>query len=64
MSCLHYPDVTEYRLPKKNIIVISCIDLRLTDNVLDFLHFDNLTNRFDHVAFAGTSVSAAATTPG
>lgn len=61
MSHLYYPDVTEYRLPKKNILVISCIDLRLTDNLLDFLHFDNLTNRYDHFALAGTSVSTGAT---
>ncbi len=61
MSTLIYPSITEYRLPKKNIIVISCIDLRLTDDVLNFLHFDNLTNRYDHVALAGTSVSTGAT---
>lgn len=61
MSNLYYPDVTEYRLPKKNILVISCIDLRLTDELLKFLHFDNLANRYDHFALAGTSVTAGAT---
>jgi hypothetical protein len=61
MSTLHYPAVTEYTLPKKNIIVISCIDLRLTDDVLNFLHFDNLTNRYDIVAYAGTSLTTGAT---
>jgi carbonic anhydrase len=64
MSYLHYPAVTEYRLPKKNIIVISCIDLRLTEEVLNFLHFDNLTNRYDIFALAGTSVSTGATREG
>ncbi|XZF14775.1 hypothetical protein ACTHGU_01420 [Chitinophagaceae bacterium MMS25-I14] len=63
MSHLHYPEVTEYRLPKKNILVISCIDLRLTDELLHFLHFDNLTNRYDHFALAGTSVTMGATRP-
>ena len=61
MSHLHYPEVTEYRLPRKNIIAVSCIDLRLTDELLNFLHFDNLTNRYDHFALAGTSVSIGAT---
>lgn len=36
--------------------MLSCIDLRLTDNLLEFLHFDNLTNRYDHFALAGTSL--------
>lgn len=56
MSCLTYPKITEYKLPEKNVLVISCIDLRLTDNLLHFLHFDNLANRFDHVTLAGASL--------
>ncbi|MCW3123375.1 MAG: hypothetical protein JWQ38_2867 [Flavipsychrobacter sp.] len=64
MSSLSYPSITEYILPKKNIIVISCIDLRLTDDLLHFLDFDNLTNRYDHFALAGVAVSTTATTPG
>ncbi|WP_138475554.1 hypothetical protein [Dyadobacter bucti] len=56
MSTFEYPEVGTYKLPKKNVLVISCIDLRLTDNLLNFLHFDNLTNRYDHFALAGTSL--------
>ncbi len=56
MSILTYPKIEEYRLPHKNILVISCIDLRLTDNLLHFLHHDNLHNRYDHFALAGTSL--------
>jgi carbonic anhydrase len=56
MSNLTYPEATEYVAPKKNILVLSCMDLRLTDNVVNFLHFDNLTNRFDHCILAGTSL--------
>ena len=55
-----YPDVRAYALPEKNVLVISCIDLRLTDNLLEFLHHDNLINRYDHVAIAGTSLTAFA----
>jgi hypothetical protein len=56
MSLLQYPAVEDYRLPKKNILVIGCIDLRLTDNLVHFLHFDNLHNRYDHFTLAGTSL--------
>jgi len=55
-AVLNYPSETEYTLPKKNILVISCMDLRLTDNLVDFLHFDNLHNRYDHFILAGTSL--------
>lgn len=56
MSTLVYPEVGEYKHPKKNVLVISCMDLRLTDNLLEFLHFDNLHNRYDHFILAGTSL--------
>jgi len=56
MSNLNYPKVEEYSLPKKNILVLSCMDLRLTDNLVDFLNFDNLHNRYDHFILAGTSL--------
>lgn len=51
-----YPEFGEYKLPKKNILVISCMDLRLTDNLVDFLNFDNLQNRYDHFILAGASL--------
>lgn len=46
----------KYKRPKKNILVISCIDLRLTDNLVAFLHEENLVNRYDHLAIAGASL--------
>ena len=55
MKNLNYPKGS-YQIPKKNILVISCMDLRLTDNLVDFLHFDNLENRYDHFILAGTSL--------
>ncbi|MES2690712.1 MAG: hypothetical protein V4658_09935 [Bacteroidota bacterium] len=30
--------------------------LRLTDNLVNFLHFDNLQNRYDHFILAGASL--------
>ncbi|MBD0256307.1 MAG: hypothetical protein ICV83_11360 [Cytophagales bacterium] len=53
---LQYPSGKAYDLPKKNVLVISCIDLRLTDNLVHFLHFDNLHNRYDHFTLAGASL--------
>jgi carbonic anhydrase len=51
-----YPPKGSYPIPKKNVLVISCIDLRLTDNLLDFLNAENLQNRYDHFALAGASL--------
>ncbi|GAB3996535.1 hypothetical protein GCM10028807_39360 [Spirosoma daeguense] len=44
------------KLPKKNILVLSCIDLRLTDELVAFLNKDNLQNRYDHFILAGASL--------
>lgn len=56
MSTLQYPSEKDYALPKHNVLVLGCMDLRLTDNLLDFLNFDNLQNRYDHVIMGGTSL--------
>ena len=54
-SNLSYPK-TGYNLPKENVLVLSCIDLRLTDDLQDFLNYDNLTNRYDLFTLAGTAL--------
>jgi carbonic anhydrase len=56
MSALTYPEVSSYHIPKKNVLVLSCMDLRLTDNLVNFLNFENLQNRYDHFILAGTSL--------
>lgn len=55
-----YPSYDTYELPRKNVFVISCIDLRLTDDLVKFLNHDNLTNRYDHYIAAGTSICTCA----
>lgn len=55
-NALVYPSAEDYDLPKRNVLVLSCMDLRLMDNLLDFLHFDNLQNRYDHFILAGSSL--------
>ena len=42
--------------PRKFVLVISCIDCRLMDDLVRFLDHDNLTNRYYHIAFAGTGL--------
>lgn len=59
MSIFHYPGADIYHTPKKNVLVIGCIDLRLTDNLVAFLQHDNLNNRYDHFALAGASLCAS-----
>lgn len=46
-----------YALPKKNILLLTCIDLRLMDEIVHFMEFDNLTNRYDQFALAGASLA-------
>lgn len=49
-----YPD--DYPAPRQFVLVVSCIDYRLLDNLVQFLVHENLTNRYFHVAFAGASL--------
>ncbi|RTQ45285.1 hypothetical protein EJV47_25750 [Hymenobacter gummosus] len=53
-----YPTDTSY-LPPKNLLLISCIDLRLTDDLARFMDHENLTNRYDHVILAGASLGVS-----
>lgn len=54
-SNLSYPK-DGYDVPQGNVLVLSCIDLRLTDNLQEFLNYDNLTNRYDLFALAGAAL--------
>lgn len=61
MSSQNYKHFSKagYPRPKNNILVISCIDLRLTDNLMKFLSAENLENRYDLVTLAGASLCGA-----
>lgn len=54
MTAQKYP--TGYKIPKKNVLVIGCIDPRLLDDLGKFLNHDNLQNRYDHFILAGVSL--------
>ncbi len=45
-----------YRLPRKNVLLISCMDLRLIDEIVAFMGHDNLTNRYDQFILAGAAL--------
>lgn len=51
-----YPTPSEYVAPRKYVLVLSCVDYRLLDDLVRFLDHDNLTNRYYHAAFAGAAM--------
>jgi hypothetical protein len=51
-----YPNDDAYPAPKKYVLVLSCVDYRLLDDLIRFLDHDNLTNRYYHVALAGAAL--------
>lgn len=56
MDCKKY---TLRHLPaRKSVLLISCMDLRLIDNLVEFMHVDNLTNRYDQYIMAGVGLTA------
>lgn len=42
--------------PKKNVLLLSCMDSRLLDDTVQFMASYNLTNRYDHIALAGAAL--------
>ncbi len=47
-----------YPPPRKAVLLVTCMDLRLMDDVVQFMDHDNLTNRYDHVTIAGCALGA------
>ncbi|MBP6732314.1 MAG: hypothetical protein KA149_09665 [Chitinophagales bacterium] len=41
---------------RKNALMVSCMDLRLVDNIVKFMEADNMTNRYDQYIAAGVSL--------
>jgi hypothetical protein len=44
-------------LATKNVLLVTCMDLRLLDDVVHFMDGENLTNRYDQFISAGASLS-------
>ncbi|SOD92816.1 carbonic anhydrase [Spirosoma fluviale] len=56
MPTRNYP--TGYKVPLHNVLLISCMDLRLLDNIIHFMEHENLINRYDQYIMAGASIGA------
>jgi hypothetical protein len=52
-----YQSVTHVS-PRKNVLLLSCMDLRLLDNLVKFMNFENLENRYDQFILAGAAAGA------
>lgn len=48
-----------YPPARGNVLLLSCMDLRLLDDIVRFMDHDNLTNRYDQFILAGASLGAA-----
>lgn len=48
--------LSEYPPPRSNVVLLSCMDLRLIDELASFMDRDNLTNRYDHLIMAGAAL--------
>lgn len=44
--------------PLKSVLLLTCMDLRLMDNIVHFMDRMNLQNRYDHLTLAGSSMGA------
>src|SRR3954467_9566459 len=51
-----------YPPPRRNVLLLTCMDLRLIDELAAFMDRDNLTNRYDHLVVAGASLGVMQTT--
>lgn len=49
---------TTHPTPRGNVLLLTCMDLRLLDEIVEFMANDNLENRYDHVVFAGAAAGA------
>ena len=47
-----------YPPPRGTVLLLTCMDLRLLDEIVQFMNHDNLVNRYDHVVFAGAALGA------
>lgn len=51
------PIPAAYRNPPRNqVLLLTCMDLRLIDNITRFMEADNLQNRYDQLSFAGAAM--------
>jgi hypothetical protein len=49
---------TNYPAARGPVLLLSCMDLRCMDEIVQFMDHDGLTNRYDHVILAGAALGA------
>jgi hypothetical protein len=49
---------TSYAPARGPVLLVTCMDLRLLDEVTQFMDHDGLVNRYDHVTLAGAALGA------
>jgi carbonic anhydrase len=47
---------SEHIPARDRVMLLSCMDLRLLDNIVAFMNYENLTNRYDQFILAGASL--------
>lgn len=60
MSYFHLPSDHDLSYPPARgpVLLLSCMDPRLLDDLVEFMNHDNLCNRYDHVTLAGAALGA------
>ena len=47
---------SKHPTPRKHVLVLTCMDLRLLDDTVSFMDQYNLANRYDQIVFAGSAL--------
>ncbi len=58
LSHVQFENDCSYPPPRGTVLLLTCMDLRLLDEIIQFMNHDNLANRYDHVVFAGAALGA------
>jgi carbonic anhydrase len=60
MPLVRLPSIhdTSYEPARGPVLLLSCMDLRVLDEIVQFMDHDNLVNRYDHVVLAGAAYGA------
>jgi carbonic anhydrase len=56
-----YKNRQDYAPPRGNVLLLSCMDQRLINELEAFMTSDNLTNRYDHLIVAGAALGVLQT---
>jgi carbonic anhydrase len=48
--------MSRHYYPRHNVLLLSCMDLRLIDNIVHFMDVLNMTNRYDQFILAGAAL--------